>query len=58
MKDPYPRKLKDTKLWEKLLDYAFEEDEYMFGILNWYREVGVILVEDDKFGYIIKPLTM
>lgn len=58
MKDPFPIKLKDSRLWERLLDLAKEADEYMCEILVWYRTVGVVLVENDKFGYTIKPLTL
>lgn len=56
MKDPYPMTLGDTPLWEKLLDMAFEVDERMFGILFWYRSVGVVLRPDTKFGYVMKPV--
>ena len=56
MKDPYCVTLNDTKLWERLLDMAYETDEYMYGILLWYRTVGVKLKLNPKFGFVMEPI--
>lgn len=31
-------------------------DEYMSDILSWYIDVGIVLEENDKTGYMIKPI--
>lgn len=56
MIDPYPSKLNDSKLWERLLDLALSTDEYMAGILYWYRAVGTKLVLNTKHGFVMEPI--
>lgn len=56
--DPYPFSLPDSSIWDILLTKALEVDEYMAGILHWYRATGTILVCNEKFGFLIKPLIL
>lgn len=54
--DPYPLPLDDSVVFQQLLLKVAEYDIYMYGILNWYRAVGIVLKPSPKWGYVIRPL--
>ena len=51
--DRYPS---DHKLWMVLLTRAATVSDELYGILDWLRATGTILLHDDKFKYRLSPL--
>ena len=51
--DRYPA---DHKQWMALLTGAASTNDYLYGILDWFRAVGTILIKDPKFKYRLSPL--
>lgn len=55
--DPYPYPLDDCEIYLDLMCKVLEANEiYLYGILEWFRAVGIRLVKHPKWGYVIQPI--
>lgn len=54
--DPYFYESNDRDLWIKLLNNVYDENRYLYGVLYYLRSVGVKLVPNKQFNYVIQPI--